>query len=644
LNLPNIITVTGKGTIAYTYDAAGSKIKKTTVEGAKTTTTLYINNFVYQNDTLQFIGHEEGRARWAFHKYLNGTTAYKFEYDYFLKDHLGNTRMVLTQQKDTAQYMATMEAAYRTTENQLFYNLPQSNYSRAAVVGYPTDNTTIPNDSLMKLNGSGQKLGAAIILKVMSGDVIDIAVKSFYKSGGTANSPNSSLTDVLSSFANGIVTTAAGTKGSLTDLNNQTTSPLFSAINNFNTGNITTPSGKPKAYLNWILLDDQLQYVSTYPQSGAVQAGTADVLNTLGYTGLPITKNGYLYIYVTNETPGWDAFFDNLAIKHYTGPLLEETHLAPFGYTLAAISSKAMNKLENKYKYNGKEEQRKEFSDGSGLESYDYGARMMDPQIGRWWQIDPKVEKYYDVSPYSYALNNPIKYIDPDGKDVKVSIDWEKRKITLSSTVYIIGENAEDKAKQVHDFISKLLSDNSGFFNGEYKDEEGNTWGMEMSISFKEGTDDMKKTKKVEEGDNVLEYATFKGSSVANGGRRPIRDEKGVIKGWSKERYTANYAKLNNSDDWNSSPLAALHEPMHLFGILDRYLNPKERKRFQNDIVGGMANIGPGDMNNADKLKKLEISQTHWNDWASYILKVASSDPNKKNGFILNVVVDNQSK
>ena len=115
------------------------------------------------------------------------------------------------------------------------------------------------------------------------------------------------------------------------------------------------PIPKPKAYLNWILLDDQLQYVNTYPQSGAVQAGTADVLNTLGYTGIPITKNGYLYIYVTNETPGWDAFFDNLAVKHYTGPILEETHYYPFGLMMAGLSSKALKSgyAENKHKYNG---------------------------------------------------------------------------------------------------------------------------------------------------------------------------------------------------------------------------------------------------------------------------------------------------
>jgi RHS repeat-associated protein len=432
LNLAQQLHINGKGTITFTYDAGGSKQKKVTTDSTArhSTTTLYLTGFVYQQsdtitspgggiDTLQFMGHEEGRVRWAYHKYTTGFVSYGYEYDFFERDQIGNTRVVLSQQKDTTQYLATMEAAYRNTENQLFYNIPASSYSRASISGYPTDNTTVPNDSVARLNGNGQKVGPATILKVMFGDTVDIAAKSYYVSQ-TGTGTNPSLTDVLNSLANGILNMTGGAKGTLSQLNS-TSGPLYAALNSFITNKDGTVTGQPRAYLNWILLDNQFNYVSSYPQSGAIPVSnfTMGTLGTPGYSGIPITKSGYLYIYVSNETQGWDVFFDNLSVRQRSGPMLEENHYYPFGLTMAGISDKALKAqyAQNKYRYNGKELQSQEFSDGTGLEEYDYGSRLQDPQLGMWHTIDPLSSNSRRWSPYNYAYNNPIRFIDRDGME-----------------------------------------------------------------------------------------------------------------------------------------------------------------------------------------------------------------------------------
>ncbi|WP_447642600.1 MULTISPECIES: DUF6443 domain-containing protein [Chitinophagaceae] len=92
LNLPQVVAVAGKGTITYTYDATGNRWQKATYDQAtgKTTTTLYLGANQYRNDTLQFFGTSEGRIR---AKDSTGLVV-----DYFLKDHLGNTRLVVTDQ------------------------------------------------------------------------------------------------------------------------------------------------------------------------------------------------------------------------------------------------------------------------------------------------------------------------------------------------------------------------------------------------------------------------------------------------------------------------------------------------------------------------------------------------------------------
>jgi RHS repeat-associated protein len=211
-------------------------------------------------------------------------------------------------------------------------------------------------------------------------------------------------------LAGGIVNTTGEIHGTYSQLSNTSSSPLIAPLNSFLTNRDTSNAEKPRAYLNWILLDEEFNYVNSYPQSGAIPVGSADVLTALAQENIPITKNGYLYIYVSNETQNWDVFFDNLVVNHRTGPLVEETHYYPFGLTMAGISSKAFNILETRNKFNGIE-----LSNDLDLGWYETICRVYDPQVGRFAQIDPLSFMSKSASPYVFGNNNPVKYNDPLG-------------------------------------------------------------------------------------------------------------------------------------------------------------------------------------------------------------------------------------
>src|SRR5699024_4282533 len=82
---------------------------------------------------------------------------------------------------------------------------------------------------------------------------------------------------------------------------------------------------------------------------------------------------------------------------------------------MAGISQTAPLKIQGRRKFNGIEFNHQEFSDGAGLELYTAYYRSLDPQIGRWWQIDPKAASFLGISPYAAMGNNPLLYSDPNG-------------------------------------------------------------------------------------------------------------------------------------------------------------------------------------------------------------------------------------
>jgi RHS repeat-associated protein len=467
LNLPQTITVTGKGNIAYTYDAAGNKLKKVTTDNTitpnKITTTDYIAGFVYENDVLQFTEHEEGRIRFAKQYYLNGDSAYTWQYDYFLKDHLGNIRTVLTEQTDTAKYMATFETAARPKETALFARVQETAYPIANIQNpaYPEDDVTNPNKYTSKLNGIENQLGATLALKVMAGDKVDIGVKAWVPNAASApDTRNISPVDLMSGLLAALSNSGAGLSGGkatpaeLQAVNGSMSNGIADFLNSHN--DIILPS-PPRAYLNWVLFDEQFNYVPA--GSGFIRVGYYEDrrLQTLANNGLPVVKSGYLFVYLSYErktetkTVEQPVFFDNLVVQHYSGPLTDETQYYPFGLVQHGISSKSAGKLENKKKYNGYEENKD--LDLNWQESF---YRTYDPQLGRFWQIDPKPSDFESV--YAAMGNNPILKNDLLGDTASVSWGTGFLGLKRHKAKYVNGQwiDAKNRSKVDPSKIKKM--------------------------------------------------------------------------------------------------------------------------------------------------------------------------------------------
>ena len=84
------------------------------------------------------------------------------------------------------------------------------------------------------------------------------------------------------------------------------------------------------------------------------------------------------------------------------------------------------------HKYNGKELDRMH-----GLNLYDYSARQYDAALGQFTSMDPLCEKYYHISPYAYCAGNPVKYVDPDGRDAVAVIDEQNKIVRIKANYYV---------------------------------------------------------------------------------------------------------------------------------------------------------------------------------------------------------------
>jgi RHS repeat-associated protein len=460
LNLPVGIvfstpTYTENGVITFTYDAAGNKLKKKVVDGPPQedriiTEYYYVGSFVYKKSWQErysidefmnppslddpeitplqpeLLMHEEGRIRL---KKINsnypvaaGNASYV--YDYFLKDHLGNVRMVITSEQQTDLYAASIEPGVGNQtailEDALFNNL-QTNTARRVTKPTAFDNDA-NNTRVYKLSGtSTEQIGVSKVLKIMAADKISIQVKSYYN--GTPASPATGptfISDILNILTSGVVLNG-GTKGGA-NASSAISGILSPQLNTFN-NNRSYNSSRPKAYINYMYLDEDFNVYNSaaaqIPYSDGTTGAQTITINPVGNT---VQKHGYLYVYLTNES-AMDVFFDNLIINHERGPVLEEDHYYPFGLTMISLGTQALresNSFLNRRKFT-----EQEFDNDLNLNWYHFRFRSYDPQIGRFLRPDPLASKYVYNSTFAYAENKVTIGIDLEGLELlPVNSSW----------------------------------------------------------------------------------------------------------------------------------------------------------------------------------------------------------------------------
>jgi RHS repeat-associated protein len=403
LNLPKEVRL-GSKKIVYTYDATGQKLKKVAYNesGTAISQTIYVGGIQYEGTTpeLKFVSTGEGRI------VKNGST---WDYEYFHKDHLGNTRVVYGYQKQVDEYKATMESALSTSEESTFKNVSQTR-SISTFNHTPSSYHTLTPDKVCELNGaltiSGtstpRSVGLAKVLQVSSGDRVQLEVFARYQYGVGSN--NNVITSIASA-----VTGAFGLGTS--------EAPYTTLNNNLPTlaGGITRNGTASKAYLFYILLDANYAYYGQFGYS-LITPDAAAGFERL-YLDVNVPQGGFIYTYVANESNVYttsSVYFDDFSIVHIRNTnalqVVQTMDYYPFGLAINATAYQKQTSIDNNHLYNGKELQ-----DEYALGWIDYGARMYMSDIARWGVVDPLSSIEPSWSPYRFCFNNPINLIDPDG-------------------------------------------------------------------------------------------------------------------------------------------------------------------------------------------------------------------------------------
>jgi RHS repeat-associated protein len=346
-----------------------------------------------------FAGTEEGRV-------VGGLPNLPFghpdTYEYHYRDHLGNLRLAYrprTPQGQNLRLTNEPENAAAEADNQRFSNFVPWRSAAHAHAGLHGLRATV---------ASGRTGRVAERVRLVAGQALAASAMALYE--GTGGGSAQQRAAVAGRAADG------GTAPPPSEVvgSGKTAAPALEMQKNGLTlaNRIPDPS-VPRARLVLRLFAEASGGTVLHEQEDYLDNTASWAWQQLSI-GKLATVDCWAEVYVENLA-GVPVWFDDLEIQTGALPVavvVQETHYDPWGLELAGIGYVADPTKEHKWTYNGKEKQ-----DQFGLGWLDYGARHYQPDIARWGGVDPLAGKYVSLSPFCYTLNNPIRFVDHDGKD-----------------------------------------------------------------------------------------------------------------------------------------------------------------------------------------------------------------------------------
>jgi RHS repeat-associated protein len=392
--------------------------------------------------------------------------------NYEITDHLGNVRALVRDNINV--YVATMEdngvedeedpfANPRIEEMQYFENLFETEVDDVHMnVTPPSAKVTNPDKaSYLFWNDTPgttkeeKAIGPSIALKVNKGDKIDVSVWARYEE--KLNYARDFNLTALSGLLGSTFVSQTGFEGYSTT---QTSSTLLGALTAAAFGT-DTDNTRPYAYLNYVILDNALGYrngdAARVPETAGSEPAElylpANKPVKFGFgEEIVVEEDGYIYIWVSNESHSTRVWFDDLTVTHEQNLVVQASDYGVWGDLL-----REQRTDDKKYRF-GYQGQYAEKDEETGWNHFE--LREYDPVTGRWTIGDPYRQFF---SAYLALGNNPVNLRDRDGGKGEIipGADGKPISAEVQDGKIVITENGTEQLQHLVNLINASGSTNA---------------------------------------------------------------------------------------------------------------------------------------------------------------------------------------